>query len=75
METTVPIDLLSRGEGSRHQFKENFTNADALAAVTVAFSNTAGGKIFIGVRNEGSVLPQQYCHRAAGRRTPRRVSG
>lgn len=56
METTELIDLLSRGEDSRHQFKENFTNADALAAEIVAFSNTAGGKVFIGVRNDGSVV-------------------
>lgn len=56
METTELIDLLSRGEDSRHQFKENFTNADSLAAEIVAFSNSAGGKIFIGVQNDGSVL-------------------
>lgn len=56
METTELIDLLSRGEDSRHQFKENFTNADALAAEIVAFSNSAGGTIFIGVQNDGSVL-------------------
>jgi len=56
METTDLIDLLSRGEDSRHQFKENFSNADALAAEIAAFSNTAGGKIFIGVQNDGSVL-------------------
>ena len=55
METTELIDLLSRGEDSRHQFKENFTNADALAAEIVAFSNTAGGRIFIGVSDDGSV--------------------
>jgi len=51
METTELIDCLSRGEDSRHQFKENFTNADALAAEIVAFANTAGGQIFIGVQN------------------------
>ena len=56
METTELIDLLSRGEDSRQQFKENFTNADALAAEIVAFSNTAGGKILVGVRNDGTVL-------------------
>ncbi|MDH5641461.1 MAG: ATP-binding protein, partial [Nitrospira sp.] len=56
METTELIDILSRGEDSRRQFKENFTNGDALAAEIVAFSNTAGGKIFIGVQNDGSVL-------------------
>ncbi len=56
METTELIEALSRGEDSRHQFKENFTNADALAAEIVAFSNTAGGQLFIGVQNDGTVL-------------------
>ena len=55
METTELIDLLSRGEDSRHQFKADITNADALAAEIVAFSNTAGGLIFIGVNDDGSV--------------------
>jgi ATP-dependent DNA helicase RecG len=55
METTELIDLLSRGEDSRHQFKADMTNADALAAEIVAFSNTAGGCIFIGVDDDGSV--------------------
>lgn len=56
METTELIDLLSRGEDSRHQFKANFTNVDAVAAEITAFSNTAGGRLFIGVQNDGSVL-------------------
>ncbi len=56
METTELIDLLSRGEDSRQQFKENFTNVDALAAEIIALCNTAGGKVFIGVRNDGSVI-------------------
>lgn len=55
METTELIDILSRGEGSRHQFKADVTNADALAEEIVAFSNAAGGRIFIGVNDGGSV--------------------
>ena len=55
METTELIDLLSRGEDSRQQFKTDINNADALAAEIVAFSNTAGGRIFIGVNDDGSV--------------------
>lgn len=55
METTELIDLLSRGEDSRQQFKADMTNADALAAEIVAFSNTSGGRIFIGVNDDGSV--------------------
>lgn len=55
METTELIDLLSRGEDSRQQFKTDMNNADALAAEIVAFSNTAGGRIFLGVNDDGSV--------------------
>ena len=55
METTELIDLLSRGEDSRQQFKSDINNADALAAEIVAFSNAVGGRIFIGVNDDGSV--------------------
>ncbi|WP_018416828.1 RNA-binding domain-containing protein [Teredinibacter turnerae] len=55
METTELIDILSRGEDSRHQFKADITNVDALAAEIVSFSNTSGGRIFIGVNDDGSV--------------------
>ncbi|UJP05576.1 MAG: putative DNA binding domain-containing protein [Nitrosomonas sp.] len=55
MEITELIELLSRGEDSRQQFKADMTNADALAAEIVAFCNTAGGRIFIGVNDDSSV--------------------
>ena len=55
METTELIDILSRGADSRHQFKQNFSNIDAVVSEIVAFSNSAGGKIFIGVNDKGSV--------------------
>lgn len=56
METAELIEVISRGEDSRHQFKADFTNADALAAEIVAFSNSAGGRIFIGVTNANTVV-------------------
>lgn len=55
METTEPIDLLSRGKDSRQQFKADMTNADALATEIVAFCNTAVGRIFIGANDDSSV--------------------
>lgn len=55
METTELIEILGRGEDSRHQFKLDFTNANVLAAEIVAFSNTEGGRIFIGVNDDGLV--------------------
>lgn len=51
METAELIELINRGEDSTHQFKSNFTNAGSLAAEIVAFSNTGGGMIIIGVED------------------------
>lgn len=59
METTELIDLLSRGEDSRRQFKENFTNADALAAEIVAFSNAAGGRFLLACKTMAQCLACQ----------------
>jgi len=55
METAELIEIISRGEDSRHQFKADVTNADALAAEMVAFSNSGGGRMFIGVSDANSV--------------------
>lgn len=56
MEIVELIEIISRGEDSRHQFKADFTNSDALAAEIVAFSNSAGGYLFIGVNNSNVVV-------------------
>lgn len=53
MELKELIEIVSRGEDSLVQFKENVTNQDGLAAEMVAFSNTKGGKILIGVKDNG----------------------
>ncbi len=55
METTELLEAVARGEDSRHQFKENVTNATSLAAEITAFANSGGGQIFIGVADDGSV--------------------
>jgi ATP-dependent DNA helicase RecG len=39
MEASELIEIISRGEDGKHQFKENFTNTDSLAAEMVAFCN------------------------------------
>ena len=55
----ISIDDLRRqvfaGEDGRHQFKENITNSDSLAAEIVAFSNSEGGTIYIGVSDKGEL--------------------
>ncbi|RKX85344.1 MAG: ATP-dependent DNA helicase RecG [Spirochaetes bacterium] len=55
METTELIEIISRGEDSNHQFKENITNINSLAAEIVAFSNSNGGKLLVGVADSNEV--------------------
>ena len=55
MNITELLDMIQSGEDSRRQFKKNVTNADSLAADMVAFSNGVGGKILIGVNDDGSI--------------------
>jgi len=50
------LDLIANGEDSRHQFKRDITNVDSLAAELLAFANTAGGTLFIGVADAGRVV-------------------
>ena len=65
METVEILKILSQGEDSRNQFKRNVTNIDSLAQELIAFSNTLGGKIFVGVDDDGSIngLESEDIHR------------
>ena len=56
MEAIELIEIASRGEDSRNQFKQNLTSPDSLAADLVAFSNGEGGRILIGVGDRGEVV-------------------
>lgn len=55
METVELLEIIQRGEDSKHQFKKNIDNPESLAAELVAFSNTEGGQLFIGVHDDGTV--------------------
>ena len=55
METIELLALLAKGEDSTCQFKKDVANADSLAAEMVAFSNGLGGKILIGINDDGTV--------------------
>jgi ATP-dependent DNA helicase RecG len=46
---------IALGEDSRQQFKRTVNSPDALAAELVAFSNSGGGTLFIGVEDDGSI--------------------
>ncbi|MET6998703.1 RNA-binding domain-containing protein [Chitinophaga defluvii] len=52
MEALELLELIQQGESSRVQFKERLPHTDSLAQEMVAFSNTEGGKIIIGVNDK-----------------------
>jgi ATP-dependent DNA helicase RecG len=54
MEASQLLEIASHGEDSKHQFKANVTNPKSLSEELVAFSNSGGGHIFIGVSNDGT---------------------
>ncbi len=55
METTELLEIVARGEDSQHQFKADATNALALASEIVAFANSGGGQMFIGVADDRTI--------------------
>lgn len=55
MESGELLAIISRGEDSKHQFKANVTNINSLAAEMVAFSNSDGGQILVGVTDRGDI--------------------
>lgn len=55
MEAAELLEVASRGEDGKHQFKANVTNVQSFAEELVALSNSGGGKIFIGISNNGTI--------------------
>lgn len=56
MEHVEILTLLSQGENRSNRFKKNLYNSDALASEIVAFSNGEGGRLFIGVDSDGTLV-------------------
>jgi len=55
LETVELLEIVGRGEDSRHQFKADATNEVSLASEMVAFANSGGGMIFVGVDDDGTI--------------------
>ncbi|MCP5053379.1 MAG: hypothetical protein GY940_39810 [bacterium] len=55
MDTSVVLQWIEQGEDSKVQFKENFTNSEQVAAEMVAFSNSRGGHLLVGVTDKGEI--------------------
>lgn len=50
------LRTIQNGEGKKVEFKEKLPNSGAIARTVVAFSNTGGGKLIIGVNDQGEVI-------------------
>lgn len=48
-------DLIAQGENARLEFKRSISAAHRIARTLVAFANTSGGKLLIGVSDDGSI--------------------
>ena len=55
MDALGLLDLIHKGESSKVQFKVRVNNASSIGAEMVAFSNTKGGMIIIGVDDAGEI--------------------
>ncbi|NMB96962.1 MAG: ATP-dependent DNA helicase [Clostridiaceae bacterium] len=53
------FNAIQGGEGKNVEFKEELPSSQAIAKTVIAFSNTAGGKLIIGVSNQGEVTGLQ----------------
>ncbi len=49
------LQILSKGEDYNNQFKLNFDSVDKLAVEIAAFLNSSGGRIIVGVTNNGEI--------------------
>ena len=58
MEATTLIKLIGCGEDSRTQFKQSqdVANIKSLAGEMVAFANSKGGRLLIGVDDSGTIV-------------------
>lgn len=64
MEVIELIDVMARGEDSKNQFKTSDVRQESLAHEMIAFSNTEGGTIYIGITDDNKLegLNSQIIH-------------
>ncbi len=48
--------LILSGEGTTLDFKKTITNCEKIAKTLVAFANNKGGRLLVGVRDDGTIL-------------------
>lgn len=55
MDCKELLEIVELGEDSHHQFKANFKSIDQLAVEIAAFANSDGGRILVGVSDDGEL--------------------
>ena len=50
------LERIAGGEDSFTEFKREIEHADALASELIAFANSGGGQVFLGVDDEGTIV-------------------
>ncbi|MEM6360833.1 MAG: ATP-binding protein [Bacteroidota bacterium] len=55
MELSRARKLIAQGEGETIEFKRKVAHPDKIVKELVAFANTSGGHLFIGVNDDGSI--------------------
>ena len=50
------LQAIQNGEGKTIEFKVELPNSNTLAKTIIAFSNTGGGKLIIGVNDQGEII-------------------
>ncbi len=55
METSELLEIIARDEDSRHQFKADVRNETSTGQEMIAFSNSLGGMLIIGVADDGTL--------------------
>ena len=60
METEVVKKMIARGEGDLVEFKKKANHPDKIVREVVAFANSAGGHLFVGVADDGKIAGLMY---------------
>ncbi|MCA1758731.1 MAG: ATP-binding protein, partial [Bacteroidales bacterium] len=55
MNAAELLEIISLGETSNIEFKETIHSPDQLSSEMVAFANSLGGKLFIGIKDDGEI--------------------
>ena len=63
MDKKLILDLISKGEDDKVEFKLHMPNERIIAIVLTSFANTSGGYLFFGINDEGIIigLNEQEC--------------